>query len=435
MGRELDILERFFWLAGRSISTNFAAHAQVIGSLEDQWILAALDAVQARHPLLRMGIERSGWTGAKFVEVTNRPIPFQTVKKDDWLPIAELELERRFADDEAPLIRCVRVAHDDKNSTLILTLHHVIGDGMSATLILRDLFATIRQAADGKEPRLQALPLLPEAYQGYPWYTKFPFGLPIFLIMSLRAITCTPLSLILNGSSCIRYARFTGRTPALVNRTLDAELVTAIEARAKQERTTMHGALMAALMKAIARQRNLPIPLRIGLNTAVNLRAQLNPPVGEDTGLFSTIVPTSNTVWKNINLWTLARRARRSLTWALARKEGFSLPLFFQSGAWLLVLFGSTKLGAALYTRFMYWSTASGIPFSNIGRVQIDTNKDIFSIQNLGFYATAAVGTHFAAFAATVENRMTLNFNFQEPVYNRETVEQIADLMIEELSN
>ena len=51
----------------------------------------------------------------------------------------------------------------------------------------------------------------------------------------------------------------------------------------------MHGVLMASLLKAIARQRSLAVPLRLAIGSPVNLRALLKPPVGQDTGLFATI--------------------------------------------------------------------------------------------------------------------------------------------------
>ena len=47
MERKLDIAERFLWLLGRVVSSNFAAHVRLTGPLNDDQIRAALDAVQA----------------------------------------------------------------------------------------------------------------------------------------------------------------------------------------------------------------------------------------------------------------------------------------------------------------------------------------------------------------------------------------------------
>jgi len=245
-----------------------------------------------------------------------------------------------------------------------------------------------------------------------------------------------PLSLFVNSPSRRSLlAGFGGRTSCLVSRKLEPDTVAAISDKAKQEGTTVQGALMAALMKAIAKQRNLPFPIRLTFGSAVNLRGQLIPPVGEDIGLFATIGTSINTVFKRTGLWTLARRARRSLVWAIGRKEALIFPIFFQTAAWLLYLFGASRLGATLYIRYLYWTIPPAIGLSNIGRVQIDAGAGVLTVRELGFYATAdAALQHFAVFTATVEDRMTLNFSFLEPVYYRETIEEVADLMIDTLT-
>ena len=50
-----------------------------------------------------------------------------------------------------------------------------------------------------------------------------------------------------------------------------------------------------------------------------------------------------------------------------------------------------------------------------------------FKIENLGFAAAGA----FMIYAATIEDRMTLNLAAMEPLYSRERIKRIAEMTAE----
>lgn len=68
-------------------------------------------------------------------------------------PEAERELHTRFNGARGPMIRCVWIRHAPGHGTLLTTFHHLIGDGISGALLLRNLM----QALGGAE--LESLPL------------------------------------------------------------------------------------------------------------------------------------------------------------------------------------------------------------------------------------------------------------------------------------
>ena len=55
------------------------------------------------------------------------------------MPLVEDEINRPLLSHVGPLARCVHVRHADDQHHLLLTFHHVVGDGMSGVFMVRDL--------------------------------------------------------------------------------------------------------------------------------------------------------------------------------------------------------------------------------------------------------------------------------------------------------
>ena len=127
-------------------------HAHVTGSIGEDVLRRSLDAIQARHPLLRVRIERDGWNRLSFKtsKVPRLPLRIVDESADTWVEEAEKELHEEFPVREGPLMRCTLVRHGQEDNTVLLSFHHAIGDAISGSFLMRDLFQAMALAYSGK---------------------------------------------------------------------------------------------------------------------------------------------------------------------------------------------------------------------------------------------------------------------------------------------
>ncbi|MGW0531564.1 non-ribosomal peptide synthetase [Streptomyces sp. NPDC003032] len=145
---------------------NVPAAFTVHGPFDPGALTRALDAVVARHEALRTVFRTAAdGTQAQIVAATGRA--HVTVEKD----VRPYEAEARMRADAArpfdpatgPLLRCTVYAVDDGSHRVLLVAHHLICDGWSLGVILRDL-STAYETESGNgpaRPHSHPLPELP----------------------------------------------------------------------------------------------------------------------------------------------------------------------------------------------------------------------------------------------------------------------------------
>ncbi|MFC1414690.1 amino acid adenylation domain-containing protein, partial [Streptacidiphilus sp. N1-12] len=135
---------------------------ELAGAPDRPALRAACERLLARHPALRAGFIRLGDLAVQAVP-ESVPLPWQEADLSDAADpagqLAELltgERLRRFDLDRPPLLRFVLVRLPDRRAALVLTAHHILLDGWSLPLVLRDLFALYRAERSGEDPALPA---------------------------------------------------------------------------------------------------------------------------------------------------------------------------------------------------------------------------------------------------------------------------------------
>ena len=154
--RPLGCCERFFYLYSLAFPVHFCLVAQIEGALDCTRLGAALEQVRKRHSALRVCIVEGAETGPTFYR-TDNPIELKVVAADmaaDWRGVIESELGLPFSTFPGPLMRATVLPASDGTS-IILTFHHAIVDGLSGTRILHDFMRAL--AGD----RLEVLPPAP----------------------------------------------------------------------------------------------------------------------------------------------------------------------------------------------------------------------------------------------------------------------------------
>jgi len=434
--RKLSPSEKLWWIIDQECRSNFVMHSHVTGSITKDILRPSLDAIQARHPLLRVGIKRDGWNRLSFRTSDVPGLLLRVVERpsNTWVDEAEKELHEGFSVEEGPLARCTLVRHSKEDNTVLLAFHHAIGDGVSGSFLMRDLFQAAALVFNGKKCDLQPLEAKREMNAYFPDWALGLSGRWHSTKFGGRML-----------GAALRYGKPTiptfdrkvppkERRARIVTHCLDPDFVDRLHRRAHKEGTTIHGAMLAAQILAIAHDREDLKERPYFIGSPVNLRKKLNPPVGEDIGFFVTIGASINLAKADTEFWPLAKAVRESLWDCVERGEPFVYVIQHLDLSRITSLLGLGLIGRLVFARVGASMTFGGLVFSNIGKVDIENHQGPFTIEDLGFAASLSSFSHMAAFAATIRRQSTWNFVGMEPLFKKEHTERIAAKALEVLS-
>ena len=308
LARPLGAGEQLFWWMNQTRKVQFVDAFEVAGTAPEHAWRRALDAVQQRHPLLRMSIQphqEGEKTYPVFVPSSGCPIPLRIVPGAaavlDWETELRRELATPFEATHAPLLRAVLMQNEDR-SVLLLTVHHAISDGISLLFVVRDLLTALSGTS------IEPLPLL-QASEKLFGQTTADSSMPPVPPDSSRHLEYAP----------------TAAEPFTARVLFDAEVTSALVGRARREGTTMHGALCAAAVLAGReahaewRDRDLLI------DSPVSYRKMLG--VEEDNGLYLGGGKMIFAPAPAATFWEIARSAREQISKAVSREAAAG---FFQ---------------------------------------------------------------------------------------------------------
>ncbi|MFP3987340.1 amino acid adenylation domain-containing protein [Streptomyces sp. E11-3] len=131
---------------------------ELVGDIQADALRAACAATLARHGVLRAGFRQRG--NGQPVQLIRRTVqtPWteldlsadtESVRRKRLLSFLEEERLRRFDMTAPPLMRFALVRLAEGRYAFILTYHHILLDGWSLPLVLRDLFTLYGRAVDG----------------------------------------------------------------------------------------------------------------------------------------------------------------------------------------------------------------------------------------------------------------------------------------------
>jgi amino acid adenylation domain-containing protein len=154
-------------LDGASATYNLAGAVRLRGWLRAAALAAALSEVARRHQALRSTFGEVDdapvqWIGAA------APVPLPWVDLAGLAPgeaeeetgrLALREAARPFDLEAGPLLRCTLVRRSAAGHTLLVTLHHIVSDGWSLGVMVRELQEIYAARARGAAHRLEPLPL------------------------------------------------------------------------------------------------------------------------------------------------------------------------------------------------------------------------------------------------------------------------------------
>lgn len=429
--RPLGDTEACLWHGDRASRFNFVMMADLGGDVEPEQLRAALSHVQARHPLFAASVRvRGRWP---WFAHADRPIPLdvrEAPDEDAWRAAAEVEMEAPFAPERGPLVRCVWLRRDATRSVLLMTFHHVIGDGISGAYALRDLLEALAHVRGEREAMVRrALPVSGPLDRHMPGFARglgrwWRYTLRVGAVLGWLARNGRARGLIHDQ----RGVDPVTRKPCLIARRLEPDVTARLVARARREGTTVHGALCAAMLGALADERAQITPAMMA--SPVNLRDRMEPPVEDDVGFFVSMGVVLHRADPSPDaFWDTARASRDALVRFVETGGPFTmLPV---QNALLVKLVRWTSPQA--FARLVYRGQLDGIGLTNIGRAKLATQYGGVTVRALGFAASLGVLGDFAATAASLDGVLCWNFMAMEPTISRAHAERVADRCVARL--
>jgi len=414
-------MEQTICIADDLCSLNFGMHCELFGELAEESLRAALNRVQARHPLLRMHLQ--GGDGNLWFRQGTGPIPVRIVNGpvSSVVTEAEHELHTRFDRERGPMVRCVWIRHDPAHATLLVTFNHLIGDGISGSLLLRDLLLTLRGEELDILPLAQSMdghvPATARGFRGFSGLMKLA-GRRLGRVLRHGPLRFLPVE---------RPASFGERRAAVRMLRFEPEFVCALTDRARRENTTLHGALAAAIVLASSPEIGAP-PAQIAFSSALNMRDRFSPPIGDDLGLYATLAYSTHVIGDGTAFWPLARELKQGLNEAIAIGQ----PFLGVTGIarWIMYRYrkagggeAGRKTAAKVFSRGMIKAFA----LTNIGKVVIAADNGSIRVASLGFVVSLSVLGTSAFTASTIAGTLCLNSIVMEPVVSRDTQNRVVE--------
>lgn len=294
--RPLGAFEKAFWLLDYTNPASFAVAMELDEIIPVEAWKSALAKVQNRHPNLSVAIPSGVNKRLEFQHFPGNPIPLHTVKATAdfrWETEIENEMALPFDTSNAPLLRAILIQKPEE-TVFVLIAHHAIADGKAITFVLRDLLL-ILAGNELEELKFQGST---DDMLGFPQADEKESGFKETWQKIANKDNNTEI--------------FSTRTvPRLERRQFTAALTRQIGERAREEKTTFHGALCAA---AILTSRELCAELKLKklvLVTPVDERKILA--VQEDCTLSISTKAVVFDPALETDFWSLARLAKQEL--------------------------------------------------------------------------------------------------------------------------
>lgn len=357
--RPLGAFEEIYQLYTQTGPRGFAYAAEIVGPTTiDAW-RKAIDQIQQSQPFFSACIEPNPGGKPYFRHVEGVSIPMRVlngISEHRWETEIAKEVFEPFSGDVAPLVRAV-IIHEPARSIVIIAAHHSISDGMSMTVVLRDLV----RALSGET--IDRYPVLPSQEESF----------AIFGPSSASAAESEPAAAQPSGPPLVLRQEDT-EPPTVESLRLDSELTTRLAERARVEGTTMHSAICSAVLQAGRKGSRAWNEKPVRVFSTIDTRKICG--VGDTSALYflggiSPIEPGLQA-----GFWDLARRITAELAGPRSR-EGLKM------SCQALANVASQGLDMASTLQFLTHAFAFEIIVSNVGKLPFSSDYGALRLRSI----------------------------------------------------
>ena len=146
---------------------NMPAVLRLTGALDAELVRRCMEALRERHESLRTTFRMSGQTplqvvtltGAQALDVIDLTALPPERREEEARRLADEEARRPFDLEQGPVFRGTLLRLDAQEHLLLLTLHHIIADGWSLSVLVREVAELYAAFSAGRPSPLPALPV------------------------------------------------------------------------------------------------------------------------------------------------------------------------------------------------------------------------------------------------------------------------------------
>ena len=426
MMRPLDPAERMTDRFDLASTLSFTTVASVRGKLQEAQLHHALRCLERRHPQLRAALVRDGdQISIALGRAAEIPLCVLQAPLERVLELAAASIDHRVWSDAGPRAELTWLQHSQSHSTLLLCQHHVVSDGSSGILAMRDLLAFLTS------PDLQSIEPVPSPGQEAFFPESHAETRAAFQREAKTTGGAGPKS-----EPVVRLARFgdepfEARRVALRRIHLSASESSALIAHARADGATVHGVLCAAFAQSIAQEQ--PKPARQRWSHPVDLRRYLRalepnrPGIGDAVGYYVSAIATEHPVEQASQLGPLASAITQAVR--AAKQAGEPLTSAPLRGPHLVELTRSMPLDIfrTLAEQKIFSNTAS---ITNLGPLEplgvTPTLADDRTLEDLYFVSASSVMGQLSGSAVSYAGRISLQLAAVTPLISAAVLDRLT---------
>jgi NRPS condensation-like uncharacterized protein len=186
-------------------------------------------------------------------------------------------------------------------------------------------------------------------------------------------------------------------------------------ARAKTERVSVHAALSAAICLNTVQELGAQTAVSIKHRTPVDMRAQLDPPAGDDIGMFASMAFYRGHLTGDEDFWSVARDIRAQINAEITHGTPATVvnlaPKLFR-------LLGADRLTDTQLTKRWLDRNRTTTGLTNLGRIDFPKSFGRLQLEKLYFAVSPAALGDFTCTAVTFDGRLFWNFMLPEPTFS-----------------
>lgn len=426
LNRPLGRTEHIYWLLDQLYCLNFAVFAELEGSLNEDELQLALETVQQENPGLRTNIvvNRKGQPCFKAISAGERPLTLEVRALRNWRQAVEVQLMTPFNQVETPLARFLWFRGQGKKSVIAMIFHHSIADGKSGSRVMFDIL----RRATGEQIKFRSKPAHPSAQQLDLRQDRW------FIARKYRELKFW----LDRGKDALKFAVQLPeydmevrpeREIKILPVSLSQETTTALRTVCREQDTTIHGVLGAALLFAVNKEFDKVRSRYLGLNSLADLRSVLKGELSEeDLGLYIATLTTVHSLTKSPDFWGLAKEIPSQLQEIMGSGDANLINSIHTE----MSLFKSDRNGAEKVQKIVALAPPSSM-LTNIGRVEpVDLGADL-RITSLAFSVSPPAHHPFCVTVNSYSGKMYINLAYDQCKFDDDRPRRVADNMLDQL--